>query len=115
VLAWSWGASNSGSIGPGSPPGKVNVQDLALTRNTDGQSPLFFSYMAKGTHLPTVVLVDGSTTITLTDAIVAAFDRRQPRRQTNDANREHLNQLCENRLYRQRVTTCFNIMTNTSC
>lgn len=43
VLAWSWGASNSGTthMGGGGGAGKANVQDLSLTRSTDAQSPCF--------------------------------------------------------------------------
>ena len=116
VLAWSWGASNSGSIGPGSPPGKVNVQDLALTRNTDGQSPLFFSYMAKGTHLPTVVLVDGSTTITLTDAIVTSQSTGDSPGAKPTTPTENITINFARVAYTVNgVTTCFNIVTNTSC
>src|SRR5919197_1518553 len=42
VLAWSWGASNSGSahMGGGGGSGKVNVQDLSITKYVDKSSPL---------------------------------------------------------------------------
>ena len=41
VLAWSWGASNSGSahVGGGAGAGKVNVGDLAFTHQYDVASP----------------------------------------------------------------------------
>jgi type VI secretion system secreted protein Hcp len=117
VLAWSWGASNSGSthVGGGGAVGKANIQDLSLTRNTDGQSPLFFSYVAKGQHLPTVVLVDGSTTITLTEVLVTSFS-------TGDSGTKNTTQT-ENITFNfakvaytvNGVTTCFNISTNTPC
>ena len=34
VLAWSWGLSNSGSahVGGGAGAGKVNVQDISITK-----------------------------------------------------------------------------------
>jgi type VI secretion system secreted protein Hcp len=76
VLAWSWGASNTSSIGSssgGAGAGKVSFQELAITRNTDGQSPLFLKALANGGHLATVVLVDGSTSITLTNAVVTTY------------------------------------------
>jgi type VI protein secretion system component Hcp len=75
VLAWSFGASNSGSthVGGGGGAGKVNVQDISMTRYVDAQSPLFFNAVATGQHLPTVVLVDGSTNITLTDVLVTSY------------------------------------------
>ena len=40
VLAWSWGMSNSGSahVGGGAGAGKVNVQDLSITKYIDKSS-----------------------------------------------------------------------------
>ena len=75
ALAWSWGASNSGTIGGGggSGAGKANFQDLSLTRTTDGQSPQYLHALAAGTHLPTLVLVDGAATITLTEVLVTSY------------------------------------------
>jgi len=75
VLAWSWGASNSGTLGGGGGggAGKANIQDLSLTRYADGQSPLFFNAVVKGQHLASVVLVDGSTTITLNGVLITSI------------------------------------------
>ena len=75
ALAWSWGASNSGTVvgGGGSGAGKANFQDFAVTRNTDGQSPQYVHAVAAGTHLPTLVLVDGAATITLTEVLVTSY------------------------------------------
>ena len=76
VLAWSWGASNPatiGSISGGNGASKLSIQELALTRNTDGQSPLFLKYLAAGTILPTVTLADGATNIMLTTAIITSY------------------------------------------
>lgn len=74
TLAWSWGASNAGTIGGGgSGAGKANFQDLSLTRTTDGQSPQYLHALAAGTHLPTLVLVDGPATITLTEVLVTSY------------------------------------------
>ena len=75
VLAWSWGASNSGTVGGGGGggAGKANFQDLSLTRNPDGQSPQYLHALAAGTHLPTIVLVDGSTNITLTEVLITSY------------------------------------------
>jgi len=70
VWAWSWGASQSGSVVGG---GKANFQDLSLTRNTDGQSPQYLHALATGIHLPTLVLVDGSANISLADVIVTSY------------------------------------------
>jgi len=75
ALAWSWGASPSGTIGGGggSGAGKANFQDLSLTRTSDGQSPQYLHALAAGTHLPTLVLVDGPATITLMDVLVTSY------------------------------------------
>ena len=75
VLAWSWGASNSGTthMGGGAGAGKANVQDLSLTRNTDKQSPLFVDAVVQGTPLPSVVLSSGMMTMTLEDVLVTSY------------------------------------------
>lgn len=52
VLAWSWGLSNTGSFhamgGGGS--GKVNVQDLSVTKWVDNSSAKLGLYCANGDH-----------------------------------------------------------------
>ena len=74
TLAWSWGASNPTTVGGGgSGGGKVNFQDLSITRTSDGQSPQYLRALAMGTHLPTVVLVDGPATLTLTEVVVVSY------------------------------------------
>ena len=121
VLAWSWGASNSGSshIGGGGGAGKVNMQDVSLTRYADGQSPLFFDAVARGQHLPTVVLVDGLMTITLTDVLVSSYstggfaDGKDPK-QTSPTENITFN-FAKITYTVNGATKCFNIPTNTSC
>jgi type VI secretion system secreted protein Hcp len=58
VLAWSWGASQSGTthMGPGGGAGKVNVQDLSITKYVDRASHLLLGACAKGTHFPEALL-----------------------------------------------------------
>lgn len=75
VLAWSWGASSSGTthIGGGGGAGKANIQDLAVTRATDKQSPLFFGAVTDGTILTSVVLSSGSMSITLENVLVVSY------------------------------------------
>jgi type VI secretion system secreted protein Hcp len=118
VLAWSWGASNSGTTsgGGGGGAGKANVQDLSITRNADGQSPLFFDYVARGRHLPTVVLVDGSTTIALTEVLVTSYSTGDSPDRKNTAQSENITFNFARIAYTVNgVTTCFNIASNTSC
>ncbi len=58
VLAWSWGASNSGSahVGGGAGAGKVNVQDLSFTKYIDMASTELFLACCDGKHFPEAVL-----------------------------------------------------------
>jgi len=58
VLAWSWGASNSGSahVGGGIGSGKVNVQDLSITKWVDKASPELLNHCATGTHIDDALL-----------------------------------------------------------
>jgi type VI secretion system secreted protein Hcp len=82
VLAWSWGASNSGSthIGGGGGSGKVNVQDLSLTKYIDKSSPELFYHCCSGKHIGEALLTvrkAGDTPleylkITLTDVMVTS-------------------------------------------
>jgi len=52
VLAWSWGQSQSGTmhIGKGGGSGKVNMQDLSLTKYVDKASPVLFQKVCSGKH-----------------------------------------------------------------
>src|SRR6202008_1632022 len=52
VLAWSWGASQSGTthVGQGGGAGKVNVQDLSFTKYVDSASHALLLACCKGTH-----------------------------------------------------------------
>jgi type VI secretion system secreted protein Hcp len=59
VLAWSWGASNSGSahVGGGAGAGKVNVQDLSFTKYLDKSTPDLLLTTCNGKHWDQAVLV----------------------------------------------------------
>jgi type VI secretion system secreted protein Hcp len=59
VLAWSWGASNSGSfhMGGGGGAGKANFQDLSVTKYLDKASPAILIALAKGSHIPAAKLL----------------------------------------------------------
>ena len=82
VLAWSWGMSNSGSahVGGGMGAGKVNVQDLSLTKYIDKSSPDLMKHTCNGKHIGDAVLVvrkAGGTPleyikITMTDVLVTS-------------------------------------------
>jgi type VI secretion system secreted protein Hcp len=83
VIAWSWGLSNSGSAqsGGGAGSGKVNVQDLTITKYVDKASTGLILAACNGTHYATVTLYvrkAGGTApieylvITLTEVIVTS-------------------------------------------
>lgn len=59
VLAWSWGASNSGSthMGGGSGSGKANAQDLSLTKYIDKSSPILLQHCFTGKHIAEAKLI----------------------------------------------------------
>ena len=80
VQAWSWGASNAVDLSApgGGGAGKVNVQDLSLTKAFDACSPALLGGVATGKAFPSLTLAasnkDGSTTtVTLTDVRVSSW------------------------------------------
>jgi type VI secretion system secreted protein Hcp len=58
VLAWSWGMSQSGTthMGGGGGAGKVNVQDLSLTKYIDKASSNLMKFCCSGKHYPEALL-----------------------------------------------------------
>lgn len=58
VLAWSWGASQSGSlhVGGGGGSGKANVQDVSITKYVDKASTNLLRKCLNGAHLTEAVL-----------------------------------------------------------
>jgi type VI secretion system secreted protein Hcp len=58
VLAWSWGMSNTGSahVGGGAGSGKVNVQDVSITKWVDSASPKLVLACCEGSHYSQVLL-----------------------------------------------------------
>jgi type VI secretion system secreted protein Hcp len=59
VLSWSWGMSQSGTthVGSGGGSGKVNVQDMTLTKYIDSSSPLLMLACCNGKHYDEALLV----------------------------------------------------------
>lgn len=82
VLAWSWGASQSGTThtGTGAGAGKVNVQDISFTKWVDKSSPTLLKHCCTGAHIASATLIvrkAGGTPLeyiklTLTDLIVTS-------------------------------------------
>jgi type VI secretion system secreted protein Hcp len=58
ILAWSWGLSQSGTFsqGGGGGAGKVNVQDISLTKYVDSSSTALMLAACKGTHIKQATL-----------------------------------------------------------
>lgn len=58
VLSWSFGASQSATthMGGGGGAGKVNVQDISITKYMDKASPQLFFSCASGKHYDSVLL-----------------------------------------------------------
>ncbi len=83
VLAWNWGVTQSGSThsGKGGGQGKVNVQDLSITKYVDKASPTLLKLCCKGEYIDEAVLVVRKAggdepveyvKLTLTDCIVSS-------------------------------------------
>jgi len=58
VLAWSWGMSQSASThyGSGGGTGKVNVQDISITKRIDKSSPNLVKFCCQGKHFDKAML-----------------------------------------------------------
>jgi type VI secretion system secreted protein Hcp len=58
VLAWSWGMTQSGTthMGTGGGAGKVNVQDMSITKYIDKASPVLQLAVCNGTHYDQALL-----------------------------------------------------------
>lgn len=82
VLSWSWGMSQSGTthMGGGGGSGKVNVQDMTITKYIDKASPALMQKCCDGTHFAEAKLTvrkAGGTpieyvVITMTEVIVSS-------------------------------------------
>jgi type VI secretion system secreted protein Hcp len=59
VLSWSWGMSQSGTMheGGGAGTGKVNIQDISITKYVDKASPNLMRACCNGEHFPQAELL----------------------------------------------------------
>jgi type VI secretion system secreted protein Hcp len=83
ILAWSWGASQSGTThtSTGGGAGKVNVQDISVTKWIDKSSPVLLMHVCTGKHIPECLLTVRKAgdkpleylKITLTDCIITSL------------------------------------------
>jgi type VI secretion system secreted protein Hcp len=84
IMSFSWGLTQTGThgVGGGGGAGKVNVQDISITKKVDSASPLLFLNCASGTHIKEGTLVvrkAGGTQleylkIKLTDVLVSSYE-----------------------------------------
>ena len=56
ILAYSWGASHSGSFSGGGGSGKAHFQDISFTKYFDTSTPPLLMALAQGTHLAKATL-----------------------------------------------------------
>jgi len=58
VQSWDWGMTQSGTthIATGGGAGKVNIQDLTITKWVDKSSPTLMKYCCSGKHFPSAML-----------------------------------------------------------
>jgi type VI secretion system secreted protein Hcp len=72
VLAWSWGMSQSGTThgGGGGGSGKVNVQDISVTKYVDSSSNALIKSVCDGTHHPEATLIVRKAGTTAVEYIV---------------------------------------------
>jgi type VI secretion system secreted protein Hcp len=83
VLAWSFGATQSGSahMGGGGGAGKVNVQDLSFTKYVDKSSTDLMLFCCNGKHVSECVLTVRKAgeepveymKVTMTDVLISSF------------------------------------------
>jgi type VI secretion system secreted protein Hcp len=59
ILSWQWGANNSGKSahGGGGGAGKVNVNDISITKWVDKASPDLFLACANGQHFKEAMII----------------------------------------------------------
>ena len=87
-----------------------------VTRLVDGQSALLFKAAAAGQRLLTVALVDGPTTITLTDVLISSYSTGDSPPGNNGTRSENVTFKFARVDYTVNgVTACFDFTTNTSC
>jgi type VI secretion system secreted protein Hcp len=83
ITQWAWGMTQSGTthLGPGGGSGKVNVQDLTLTKYVDMATHDLLKHCATGTHIADgelIVRKAGATPleylkIKMTDIIISSY------------------------------------------
>lgn len=118
VLAWSWGASQSGTThqGGGGGAGKASFQDMSFTRYSDALSPGFITMLASGQQYDTVTFKRGLLVIELNDVIVTSYSTGGSEPQRADAQTENITlNFARIRYTVGGASFCFDIAQNTAC
>jgi type VI secretion system secreted protein Hcp len=75
--SFSWGVSNSGTVGTGGNGGRVSFQDLSFTVRAGKQSPKLFEAAVMGSHIrhATLTVTDKAEPITIhfTDVLISSY------------------------------------------
>ena len=58
VFSFSWGATNPSTVGGGCGAGRVQIQDVSVTKPCGKGSPKLMLACASGRHLPAVQIID---------------------------------------------------------
>lgn len=92
VLAWSWGASQSGTthMGGGGGAGKATFQDMSFTRYSDALTPGFITALAKGQLYDKITFKRGLLEIELNEVIVTSYSTGGSETQRVDAQTENI-------------------------
>lgn len=118
VLAWSWGASQSGSFhaGGGGGAGKASFQDISITRLIDAQSPDFLAFVANGrSPAGPSKLTRGELTIEFSPVLVTSYsvggnvDKKSPQTENISLNFRSVTYMIEGEEF------CWNVEDNEEC
>ncbi len=116
ALAFSWGASNTGSSSPGGGGGvgKANFQDVSISRTPDAQSAKFLESVAKGTVLTSVTITKGSMQLVLTNVFITSYATGGA---DGDKSTEAISMSARRFSYTADggVPFCFDVQTNSAC
>lgn len=117
VLAWSWGASQSGSshAGGGGSAGNASFQDISITRLVDSQSPDFLRYVARGSNISRAALTRGALQIEFNHVLVTSYsvsgtaDKKSPQTENITLNFQEVRYQIGDGEF------CWDVLSNSTC
>ena len=113
VLAWSWGASQSGSfhVGGGGGAGRANFQDLSVTKLSDDLSPLILESVALGRVHESAILTTDTMVFEMRDVLVTSISMGASSNDREQTENITLN-FAAYCLRKNAAESCFNIADN---